>query len=92
MNLSGNPEHREAYVLSVEPAGPVPGTVSPAGARGKRAVVDLDRRRRPHSCPKRPLEPQRGANVLRSRATSSDPSGAFLQVRGSRSSPSASPV
>ncbi len=34
MNLSGNPEHREAYVLSVEPAGPR-GTVSPAGARGR---------------------------------------------------------
>src|ERR1039458_3416998 len=30
MNLSGNPEHREAYVLSVEPAGPAPGTVSPS--------------------------------------------------------------
>ena len=37
MNLSGNPEHREAYVLSAEPAGPAPGTVSPAGARGRRA-------------------------------------------------------
>jgi hypothetical protein len=34
MNLSGNPEHREAYVLSAEPADPAPGTASPAGAAG----------------------------------------------------------
>ena len=34
MNLSGNPEHREAYVLSVESAAGA-GTVSPAGARGR---------------------------------------------------------
>jgi hypothetical protein len=34
MNLSGNPEHRGAYVLSAEPPGLTPGTVSPADARG----------------------------------------------------------
>jgi hypothetical protein len=38
MNLSGNPEHREAYVLSAEPAGPATGTVSPAG----RAAGELE--------------------------------------------------
>ena len=36
MNLSGNPAHREMYVLSAEPAEPAPGTVSTAGARGRR--------------------------------------------------------
>ena len=37
MNLSGNPEHREAYVPSGGPPGPAAGTVSPADAGGRRA-------------------------------------------------------
>jgi hypothetical protein len=32
MNLSGNPEHRDAYVLSVEPAGRAT-MITPAAAR-----------------------------------------------------------
>ena len=38
MNLSGNPEHREAYVLSVEPAGPRRGR----SAQQARAAGELE--------------------------------------------------
>ena len=68
MNLSGNPEHREAYVLSVEPAGPAPGTVSPAGARGRRAAGRGPRNPRtiPGRAPKiRPDRAYRAADEIR---------------------------
>src|ERR1039457_4026346 len=43
MNLSGNPEHREAYVLSVEPAGPAPGrSAQQARAAGELLVGVLE--------------------------------------------------